>query len=74
MKIPEYSNTNPLAEETKNPILKSVLKHDKHPSATAIRKINIMSRFEFSFVSVDEVLNDIKKLNPGKAARAEMFL
>ena len=73
MKIPEYSNTNPLAEEIKNPILKSVLKHDKHPSATAIRKIN-MSRFEFSFVSVDEVLNDIKKLNPGKAARAEMFL
>ena len=56
MKIPEYSKTNPLAEETANPILKSVLEHDKHPSAFAVRNLNTRSHFEFSFVSVDEVL------------------
>ena len=42
LKIPEYSETNPLAEEIANRILKPVLKYDKH----------LRSHFEFSFVSV----------------------
>ena len=54
-KNPEYSETNPLAEETANPILKSVLKYEKLPSFPAIRKLNIRSYFEFSFVSAVEV-------------------
>ena len=54
LKIPEYSETNLLAEEIANRILKPVLKYDKH----------LRSHFEFSFVSVDEVLKEIKKLNP----------
>ena len=54
LKILEYSETNPLAEEIANRILKPVLKYDKH----------LRSHFEFSFVSVDEVLKEIKKLNP----------
>ena len=70
LKIPEYSKTNPLAEEIANPILKSVLKYDKHPSVTAIRNLNFSSHFEFSFVSFDEVLKKIKKLNPRKAAQS----
>ena len=39
-------------------------------SVTAIRNLNIRSHFEFSFVSVDEVLNEIKKLNPRKVAQS----
>ena len=54
LKIPEYSETNLLAEEIANRILKPVLKYDKH----------LRSHFEFFFVSVDEVLKEIKKLNP----------
>ena len=54
LKILEYSETNPLAEEIANRILKPVLKYDKH----------LRSHFEFSFVSVGEVLKEIKKLNP----------
>ena len=69
LKNPEYSETNPLAEEISNPILKSVLKYDKHSSVTAIRNLNISSHFKFSFVRVDEVLKKIKKLNPRKAAQ-----
>ena len=53
LKIPEYSETNPLAEEIANRILKPVLKYDQH----------LRSHFEFSFVSVDEVLKETKKLN-----------
>ena len=64
MKILEYSKTKPLAEEITNPIVKLVLKYDKQPSVTGIRNLNIRSRFEFSFIRVDEVLKEIKKLNP----------
>ena len=67
MKIPEYSETNPLAKEIANPIVKSVIKYDKQPCVTAIRKLNIRSRFEFSFANFDKVLKEIKKLNPGKS-------
>ena len=70
LKIPEYSETNPVAEKIANPILKSVIKYDKHLSVTAIKNLNIRSHFEFSFVSVAEVLQEIKKLNPGKAAQS----
>ena len=44
--------------------------YDKHPSVTAVRNLNIRSHFEFSFVRVDEVLKEIKKLNPPKAAQS----
>ena len=70
LQIPEYSETNPLAEEIANLILKSVLKYGKHPSVTAIRNLNIRSHFEFSFVCVAKVLKETKKLNPRKAAQS----
>ena len=70
MGIPDYSETNPLAEEIANAILKSVLKYDKGPSATVIRNLKIRSHFEFTFVSVDEVLKENKKVNPRKAAHS----
>ena len=55
------------------PILKSVLKYDKHPSVTAVRNQNIRPHSEFSFVGVDEVSKKIKKLNPLKAALSADF-
>ena len=70
MKIPEYSETNPIAEEIANQILKSVLKYNKHRSATAIRKLNIRCHFQFSFVSFAEALKEIEKINPRKAAQS----
>ena len=67
LKIPKYNETNALAEEIANLILKSVLKYDKYPSVIAIGNLNIRFHFEFSFVTVDNVLNEIKKLNPRKS-------
>ena len=52
---PEYSETNPLAEGRANPIIKSVLKYGKLPSFATIRKLNLRSNFELSFVSVVSV-------------------
>ena len=66
LKIPECSETNRLAEEIANPILKSVLKYEKHPSVTAIRNLKSSSLALIFFVRVAEFL----KLNPRKAAQS----
>ena len=68
LQIPEYGRKKPLAEEIANAILKSVLKYDKHPREQPIRNPSIGSYFEISFVSVAEVLKEIKKFYPRKAA------
>ena len=69
MKISEYGETNSLAKEIGNATLKLVLKYDKHPSVTAIGNLSNISHYEFSFISVDEVLKEINKLNHRKAAQ-----
>ena len=74
MKILEYSKTKPLAEEITNPIVKLILKYGKQPNVTGIRNLNIRSRFEFSFISVDEFLKRLRNLIPVKVKRAPMFL
>ena len=56
--------------EKAKPISKSVLKHGKHPSVTAIRKLNIRSIFEFAFASLTRFLKEIKKLNPRRVAQS----
>ena len=74
LKTPRYSEANSITEEIANPISKSLLKYDKHPDA--IRNLSISYQFEFSFVSVDEVLKVIKNANPRKVkwSTASVFL
>ena len=55
LKIPRFSNTNPLAERLFNPTLQVILKYKNHPSIVAIRNANNNSHFHFNEVSVEEV-------------------
>ena len=50
LKTPEYSETNPLAEEIAKLILKSMLKYDKHPTVNAVRNLNIRCHFQVARV------------------------
>ena len=40
LKIPKFSNINPLAEKLSDPTLKAILKYKNHPSIVAIRNAN----------------------------------
>ena len=60
LKIPRFSNTNPLAERLNNPTLKAILKYKNHPSIVAIRNANNNSHFHFSEVSIEEVYKEIR--------------
>ena len=58
LKIPRFSNTNPLAERLYNPTLKAILKYKNHPSIVAIRNANNNSLFRFNEVCVEEVYKE----------------
>ena len=59
LKIPRFSNTNPLAERLFNPTLQVILKYKNHPSIVAIRNANNNSHFHFNEVSVEEVCVEV---------------
>ena len=59
LKIPRFSNTNPLAERPFNPTLQVILKYKNHPSIVAIRNANNNSHFHFNEVSVEEVCVEV---------------
>ena len=68
LKIPRFSNTNPLAERLSDPTLKAILKYKNHPSIAAIRNANNNSNFHFNELSAEEVYKEIRKLRPRKSA------
>ena len=73
LKIPEFSDTNPLAERHSDPVLKAILKYNNHPSIAAIRNANNNSHFHFNEVSVEEVYKKIRKLSTRKSVQSTDF-
>ena len=59
LKIPQFSDTNPLAERLSDPVLKAILKYNNDPSIAAIRNANNNSHLHFHEVSVEEVYKEI---------------
>ena len=47
LKIPEYQEIDPFANNISHPIFKTILKYRNHPSIAAIKNLNKGSRFEF---------------------------
>ena len=62
LEIPEYQETDSLANNTSHPIFKAILKYRNHPSIVAIKNLNNGSRFDFCRVSVQDVVKELKKL------------
>ena len=70
LKIPEFIDTNSLAERLSNPTLKAILKLKNYPSLVVIKNTSNNFYFHFNEVSVEEIYKDIKKLNPRKSAQS----
>ena len=70
LKIPEFNDINPPAENIPHPVFKAILKYKNHPSIIAIinERRNGLG-FYFGEVSVDDICKELKRLNPGKAAQ-----
>ena len=69
LKIPEFSEINPLAENISHPIFKAILKYENHPSIIAIQNAKRGPGFYFFEVSANDVFKEIKKLKTRKATQ-----
>ena len=69
LKIPEYQETGPLANNISHPIFTAILKYRNHPSIVVSKNLNKSSRFDFCRVSVPDVVKEIKKLSTRKATQ-----
>ena len=59
LKIPQFSDTSPLAERLSDPALKAIVKYKKH-----------YSHFHFNEVSIEEVYQEIRKLSTRKSVQS----
>ena len=60
LKIPEFSDSNPLAEHIPHPIFKAILKYKNHLSIITIKKARNGPGFYFCGVNVNDVLKKFK--------------
>ena len=70
LKIPEYQEADPHANNVFHPILKAIMKFRNRPNITAVKNLNKGTRFDFCRVSVKDVVKEIKKLSPRKATQS----
>ena len=59
LKIPEFSDSNPLAESIPHPIFKGILKYKNQPSIIAIKNARNGPGFYFCGVSVNDIFNHL---------------
>ena len=69
LKIPEYQEADPLANNISHPIFRAMMKFKNHPSVTIIKNLNSGSRFDFCRVSVHDVEKEIRRLSTRKATQ-----
>ena len=69
LKIPEFSDSNPLAENISHPIFNAIVKYKNHASIIAIKKTRNGPGFYFCGVSVNDVFKEIKRLKARKATQ-----
>ena len=67
LKIPEFSNSDPQAENVSHPIFKAILKYKNHPSIIAIKNARNGPSFYFCRVNVNDVRKEINRLKTRKA-------
>ena len=67
MKVPELKNSDFSAECISHPALKGIMKFRNHSSVSAIRNAFNRQSFNFSKITVDDVLKEINKLGDRKA-------
>ena len=70
LNLPEFDKECNLHKGVFNPLLKAILKYNKHPSIAAIKaKCDSKTLFNFSFAQVSDIMEEIKSLQISKATQ-----
>ena len=67
LKIPDFQQVVPLADNISHSIFRPILKFGDHPSTIAIKDLNNTSMHSFSNAFVADVKKEIRKLDSRKA-------
>ena len=70
IRIPEFQEVDPLADNISRPTSKAIVECRNHPSIISIRHVNKGSHFHFSCVSTIDIFKVIKKLGIRKATQS----
>ena len=70
LKIPDYNNCNPMAENIQESVLKAIVKYRNHPGILTTGEVfKKISPFSFKCVDKDEILKEILNLDASKACQ-----
>ena len=70
LKIPQYSNFHPIAQNIEDPTLKAVVKYKSHPSILTIQtKYKVNNKFSFTEVTTQHIEKEIFHLETKKASQ-----
>ena len=70
LKIPDYNNCNPMAENIQESVLKAIVKYRNHPGILTTGEVfKKNSPFSFKCVDKDEILKEILNLDASKACQ-----
>ena len=70
LKIPDYNNCNPMAENIQESVLKAIVKYRNHPGILTTGEVfKKISPFSFKCVDKDEILKAILNLDASKACQ-----
>ena len=70
LKIPDYNNSDPMAENIQEPVLEAIVKYRNHPNILTIGEVcKINPQFSFRCVDKDEILKEILNLDASKACQ-----
>ena len=71
LKIPQYSNFDPIAQNIEDPTLKAIMKYKNHPSILAIQaKYKGKNKFSFREVTTQNIEKEIFDLETKKASQS----
>ena len=77
LKIPQYADYDPIANNISDPILKAIVRYRNHPSILTIREVCKKSHklsFSCSQVGKKDILEEIQRLDRKKAAQESDIL
>ena len=69
LKVPEYQEADPLANNISHPIFRAMMKFRNYSSVIAIKNLSSGSRFDFCRVNVQVVEKEISRLSTRKATQ-----
>ena len=73
LEIPQYNQIDPICQNIKDPVIKTIIKYRNHPGIIAIKERCSNLKFSSSFNEKDYTLKEIKNLQINMLHKTQIF-